>query len=152
MVTLVGLEVDYEDLIEDLIRLDFAAMDAHAEAIRRLENERFKDQLRAFQADHERHIRELSSVYRRIGRTPPCEAGGKRLLTSGKIALASLMGDRAILVAMKNNEDDTNTAYERAVEFDDLPGDVRAIVESALDDEQRHREWLEITLEKTQPA
>jgi hypothetical protein len=35
--------------------------------------------------------------------------------------VAGLMRDKAILQAMKTNEDDTNTAYERAVKHDDAP-------------------------------
>ena len=44
----------------------------------------------------------------------PSEGDSKQMLTTGKVALASLMGDGAILAAMKTNEDDTVTAYERA--------------------------------------
>ena len=31
--------------------------------------------------------------------------------------MAGLMGDEAILQAMRTNEADTNTAYERAIQF-----------------------------------
>ena len=44
----------------------------------------------------------------------------KALLTKGKVVIAGLMGDEAILQAMRTNEADTNTAYERAVNFKGL--------------------------------
>ena len=52
-----------------------------------------------------------------MGRTPPKEGDMKALLTKGKVVIAGLMGDEAILQAMRTNEADTNTAYERAVNF-----------------------------------
>ena len=46
---------------------------------------------------------------------------------------------------MKTNEDDTNTAYERAVKHEEADG-VRPIFEKNLADERRHRAWLESTI------
>ena len=40
----------------------------------------------------------------------------KAILTQGKVVLADMFGDSAILKAMKTNEDDTVTAYDRACE------------------------------------
>ena len=51
------------------------------------------------------------------------------VLTKGKVVLGGLIGDNAVLQAMKTNEDDTNTAYERA-----------------LGDERRHRDWMVETI------
>jgi hypothetical protein len=45
-----------------------------------------------------------------MGRTPPKEGDMKALLTKGKVVIAGLMGDAAILQAMRTNEADTNTA------------------------------------------
>ena len=69
----------------------------------------------------------------------------KQVLTTGKIALANLMGDAAILKAMKTNEDDTVTAYERAARHDGAIPKSKAFFEKALADEQRHRAWMEQT-------
>lgn len=51
------------------------------------------------------------------------------VLTKGKVVLGGPMGDKAVLQAMKTNEDDTNTAYERA-----------------LGDERRQRDWMVETI------
>jgi hypothetical protein len=62
-----------------------------------------------------RHITELGDILSSMGRTPLKEGDMKALLTKGKVVIAGLMGDAAILQAMRTNEADTNTAYERTV-------------------------------------
>jgi len=52
------------------------------------------------------------------------------------------MGDRAILEAMKSNEDTTNREYEKATARTDLPDDLRAVLNKNLADERRHREYI----------
>ena len=58
------------------------------------------------------------------------------------------MGDKAILIAMKTNEDDTNTAYERATQHKDMTAEMKRVLNSNLSDERRHRTWIEQTLKK----
>jgi hypothetical protein len=48
---------------------------------------------------------------------------------------------------MKTNEDDTNTAYERATQKD-APPEAHAVFERALEDERRHRDWIVATLDR----
>jgi hypothetical protein len=48
----------------------------------------------------------------------------------------------AVLRAMKSNEDDTNTAYERAAARSDLTLELQALLRRSLDDERRHRAWI----------
>jgi len=66
----------------------------------------------------------------------------KALLTKGKVVIAGLMGDEAILQAMRTNEADTNTAYERAVNFKGLQANTRDVLQRGLEDERRHCEWI----------
>lgn len=82
-----------------------------------------------------------------MGETPPTEGGVKSILTQGKVILADIFGDKALLKAMKLNEDVTNTAYEGAVEHDDAPAEVKALLERNLADERRHRDWIEARAE-----
>jgi hypothetical protein len=56
------------------------------------------------------------------------------------------MGDKAILVAMKTNEDDTNTAYERAVNHEGRHASAEEVLRRGLADERRHRAWIDETL------
>lgn len=148
MATTVGTERTLEDLLHDLIELDYDAAAAYASAIDRLENAHFRDALSRFKQDHIRHTQDLGQILSSMGKTPPKEGDAKSLLTQGKVVLGSLMGDKAILQAMKTNEDDTNTAYERAVKHKDSSSQIQAALDRALDDERTHRDWMVETIEK----
>ena len=50
------------------------------------------------------------------------------------------MGDEAIL-QVRTNEADTNTAYERAVNFKGLQANTRDVLQNGLA-ERRHCEWI----------
>ncbi|MBB6510507.1 hypothetical protein F4695_003898 [Rhizobium soli] len=69
---------------------------------------------RQFKKDHRQHVVVLNQMPRELAIEAPTEGDMKQMLTTGKVALADLMGDLAILKAMKTNEDDMVTAYERA--------------------------------------
>jgi uncharacterized protein (TIGR02284 family) len=142
MVTSIGTESSVDALLEDLIQLDYDAAAAYQSAIDRLDNQRWRATLAQFKEDHVRHTRELSGILSRLGRTPPEEGDAKAWLTQGKVVIAGLMGDKAILTAMRTNEADTNTAYERAVEHKDLPAGASAVLDRNLQDERRHCAWI----------
>jgi len=142
MVTTVGTESTLSDLVQDLVQLDKAAIEAYGAAIERLESVEYKQQLSRFRQDHEEHTRTLGAWLHEHRQETPASGGMKQTLASGKVALAGLMGDKQILEAMKTNEDDTNTAYERAVNHREADG-VRATFEKNLGDERRHRSWME---------
>ncbi len=133
-----------------LIHLDFDAIEAYEAAIERLDHVGYKEQLREFLADHRRHTRELGDSVITLGGTPPTQGDVKRYLTKGKVVLATIAGDRAILRAMRSNEQQTNEAYERALnELGAATLEVRRVIERGLGDERRHRAWLEAQLEAT---
>ena len=152
MATMIGKEKDTRKLVKDLIELDFDAIDAYDAAIERLDNASYKAQLTAFADDHRRHVTELSAYISELGETPPTAGDFKRVLTKGKVVLGALIGDRAILVAMKTNEDDTNTAYERAVARTGVEERLAQIFARNLADERRHRAWIEQTLASDRPS
>jgi uncharacterized protein (TIGR02284 family) len=148
MTTTVGTENTLESLLEDLIQLDYDATDAYQAAIDRLENSSYRTRLAEFKRDHLRHITELGEILSNMGRTPPKEGDMKALLTKGKVVIAGLMGDEAVLQAMRTNEADTNTAYERAVNFKGLQPNTREVLQRGLEDERRHCEWILETLKQ----
>ena len=149
MVTMVGQESTLDSLVSNLLSLEHDAIAAYDGAIERFESSAFKDQVAAFKGDHERHIAELNKIAGSIGMTDTPKTGdSKQLLTTGKVAMAGLMGDKAILKAMKTNEDDTVTAYERASSHDEATAEARPVFERALEDERRHRAWMEETAER----
>ena len=142
MATTIGTESDVHDLLADLIRLDYDAAGAYQAAIDRLENAAFRSALAAFKEDHLRHVSELSTVLREMGKAPPEEGSMKSLLAKGKVVIGGLMGDKAILEAMRSNEADTNTAYERAVNHRDATPAALSVLQQGLADERRHCEWV----------
>jgi rubrerythrin len=145
MVTTVGNETELDELVEDLVKLDFAAIEAYDAAIERLSRAEHQRQMREFRNDHRDHTQVLGTWLREHGHTPPESCGAKQLLTKGKVVIAGLAGDKQVLQAMKTNEDDTNTAYERAIKHDQADG-LLAVFEKNLSDERRHRAWIETTI------
>jgi uncharacterized protein (TIGR02284 family) len=143
MVTTVGTEDKLDELLNDLIQLDYDAAQAYQAAIDRLDNPAFKAAMVEFKEDHLRHTRELGGCLSQLGREPPHEGDVKEIVTKGKVVIAGLMGDKAILQAMLTNENDTVTAYERAARFQDARADVRQVIQRACDDEVRHRAWID---------
>lgn len=140
--TMAGMQRNTQNLLEELIKLDFDAVEAYEAAIERLEDAESRRMLNEFCEDHRRHTRNLGEHLRNAGHTPPKGPDAKRILTQGKVVIAGLAGDKAILKAMKSNEDDTNAAYERAGNKD-LPQEIHRTVLGNLEDERRHRAWIE---------
>lgn len=151
MATTIGNERHLEHLLEDLIRLDYGAAAAYQAAIDRLETAGFKAAMRTFKADHLRHTRALGECLRELGETPPREGDLKQILTTGKVVLGGLLGDKAILRAMRANEDDTVTAYDRAVKHRATTESVLRVLERGQMDEHRHRQWIIAALEAEVP-
>jgi uncharacterized protein (TIGR02284 family) len=144
MVTLIGTHEDtVEGLLYNLIELDYDAAEAYEAAINRLENNEYKERLRGFRVDHLHHIENLGQILRGMGKDVPKGPDMKKILTQGKVVIANLFGDKGILAAMKTNEDDTNTAYERALEFKFLTSDIRKTLQTNLNNERTHRAWIE---------
>lgn len=143
-------EADSKEIISelsDLIKLDYDAIAAYQSAIERLDDAGHKKKLAEFMGDHESHVQELGKAVRNHGGTPPTEGGALKVLTKGKVVIAGLVGDKAILKAMKANEVVTNTKYEHAAKKN-YPEQIQAIVQQGLSDERRHKDWIEATIER----
>lgn len=149
MATMVGTQRELSTLLNALIELDLDAIEAYRVAVERLSDANDKAQLASFMADHERHVREVRPLVEQMGAKPADSPDIKSVLTRGKVQIGSLFGDRAILRAMKTNEDDTNRAYERATARQDLPAVIREVLQRNLSDERRHREYIEGRLRAT---
>jgi rubrerythrin len=136
----------YEDL-ESLLQLDFDAIEAYEAAINRIDNQSYKSRLREFKEDHQNHIKDTAPFLKKVGHTPPSGPGVKSLLTQGKVVLANIIGDAGILKAMRSNEEETNRAYEKINSYEDLPADLKKILQKGLADERKHKNWIEKELE-----
>lgn len=142
MVTTVGNESTLPELVENLLLLEHDAIAAYEQTISRLENPDYKRKIAEFKGDHDRHVQELTRLATSVGAKPHREGDAKQMLTTGKVALASIAGDSATLAAMRSNEEDTVTAYERASRHADATQEARGFFEKAHADELRHRDWM----------
>jgi rubrerythrin len=145
MVTMVGNESSIDKLVSDLIYLEHDAIAAYEACIERLNNKELSAQIAIFKEDHLQHLDTLKTMASELGIDAPAKGDMKQMLTTGKIALAAIMDDAAILKAMKTNEDDTVTAYERAARHEDAIPQSKAFFMKAHQDEERHRAWMSTT-------
>lgn len=143
MSTFAGTQAQLPDLLRALVELELDAIAACDSAVARLGNGVARHELQRFRADHEEHVRALSEVMVEVGEKPPSSADAKALLAQGKVIIGKLVGDGGVLRAMRSNEHDTNLAYERATQRDDLSDELHALMRHCLDDERRHRRWIE---------
>jgi hypothetical protein len=145
MITMVGNEATFEKLVTNLIYLEYDAIAAYESCIERLDDKALSSQIATFHHDHLHHLSTLNEIAREAGMVAPTKGHMKEMLTTGKIALADVMGDAAILKAMKTNEDDTVTAYERAIRHEEAHPVSKAFFMKAHLDEERHRAWMATT-------
>ena len=148
MATTIGNESDFQSLVTNLIYLERDAIAAYESTVEKLSDSSLSSQVQEFLGDHRQHLQILNDLARQSEAEAPAEGDMKQMLTTGKVAFANLMGDGAILKAMKTNEDDTVTAYERAASNETTLPEAKAFFEQALHDEQRHRAWFEETAER----
>lgn len=144
MVTMVGTQSVFSEAIKELLQLEYDASEAYEAAIKRINSPSYKEELTAFLADHHSHIHKLKNLLMAHRHIPPAGPSlGKQWLTKGKVVFGALLGDMTILEAMRSNETDTNTAYERVNAREDKWEDARLILNEALQDEKRHKAWLD---------
>jgi rubrerythrin len=144
MVSFVGRQADFASALKEAVELEYDAAEAYDVAIARIESDNFKEVLRSFCADHRRHIEKLSELLKNHDEEAPTGPdNSKRLLVKGKTVLGALLGDTSILRAINSNEIDTNAAYERLSLYEDIWDEAVQIVHDFLQDERRHKKWLE---------
>ncbi len=142
MTTKVGIQRKFANAAKDLLELEYDALEAYETAIKRLTNNDYKQKLTEFSADHKRHLMELSVVLAAHDVEFESRPSAKQWLTKGKVILAEILGDKQILAAMRSNEEDTNSAYERMLSRKDIWEDALDILIRGLADERKHKDWL----------
>jgi|AntRauTorcE11897_2_1112592.scaffolds.fasta_scaffold17481_2 rubrerythrin len=151
MVTYVGSQDNIEDLVTALIKLEHAAGEAYDSAIERLDDVSLSSQVAELRQDHSRHMQDLSQIALALDVDIP-DGSAKEMLTQGKVVLADIMGDESILRAMGSNEEDTVTAYEKALQNNCCTAELKTICDQAHKDELRHRTWFKQMAEKLDKA
>jgi hypothetical protein len=143
MVTTVGTESTFEKLVQNLLILEHDAIAAYDSTIAKLDSDSFKSMIAEFKRDHDGHVAELTKMAQRLGVEAPTEGNLKEYLTTGKVALASIIGDGAILKAMSTNEIETKMAYDHAAKNTAAPAEAQAYFRKAYEDENRHKAWMD---------
>ncbi len=137
--------------LDDLLQLDHDAVAAYDLAIRSLETEAYREAIREFRGDHQRHIDELTRLVREHGgvpvQMPHLPTSVFKLLVQAVGAFGS-DGDASVLLAFKTNERQSRDKYRRAAE--QLLGDasITAVLARAAADEARHYAWALQTLDE----
>jgi hypothetical protein len=149
MFTLVGTQKDFSKAMKELIELEYETVEAYDVAYDKLTANDYKLKLNDFKKDHKKHIEQLTELLSEHNITAPKEASiGNQWLTKGKVIISGLIGDNSILKAMLSNEIDTNVAYERMCIHDSIWKDAENILKSGLEDEKKHKVWLENTIKE----
>ncbi|MDF1502103.1 DUF2383 domain-containing protein [Roseisolibacter sp. H3M3-2] len=134
--------------LNDLLQLDHDALQSYALAIKEVEHPAYRETLRRFRADHERHVEELTALIERHGGLAielPHPTGVAKL---AKQAAGGFGGDRRVLLAFRANERQARDKYARAArKAEEWPEEVAEVVRRAAEDEARHFEWADVTLE-----
>lgn len=136
--------------LNSLIHLDFDAIDAYQAAIKRMDDAELRAFLIEFKEDHEEHTRKLSDWVTRLGGTPATSGDLKRVLTAGKVAMASISEHMGILRAMQSNEEETNRRYDQALEKITEPPELVEALLHGRDDERKHKSWIDNNLDQTE--
>ena len=138
------------DDLNDLIELDFDAVEAYQAAIERLDDAECRSRLTEFKGDHERHIKDLSALVTAAGYKPATKGDAMRFLTKGKVVIANVAGDKGVLTAMRSNEETTNQKYDEALGNDRFAAspEIRQVLTRNREDERRHTAWIESRIER----
>lgn len=132
--------------LKKLFHLDVDAVHAYDQAIKNIKNKRVRDKITEFQADHERHIRNLSEIIRSLNETPPTYSKDfKGYFMKGFTAIRSTTGTEGALKAMQTNEEITNKHYNEAMKWD-IPADMKETLKNHFEDEKRHLSYIKQAL------
>jgi uncharacterized protein (TIGR02284 family) len=130
------------EVLNNLIALDYDAVNAYEAAITRVQALEIREALSEFQADHERHIHDLSEAVEMLGGVARSRPDVKGYFIQAFTALGSMMGDRAALMAIRSDEGMTNSTYDRALEEILWSPSLCAMIERNRDDERRHHGFV----------
>lgn len=128
--------------LNDLLQLDHDAVEAYTIAINMVRDDRYRETLAAYRADHKRHIEELTELVRGYGGLPTEMPHPTGVLKLAVQTLGAAAGDDALLLAFKAVEGQARDKYARASQ-DALPPHVAAVIARAHADEDTHYQWVE---------
>lgn len=132
--------------LNSLIRLDNDALVSYRKAVESISDPLLATEISRFQADHERHVEDLSSMVKKLGgMSATKETDIRGLFLGSATTLQSILGVEGLLKALHTGEKLTNKDYEEAVKWD-VPTEVNALLAKNYQDEQRHITFIEKAL------
>jgi hypothetical protein len=139
----VGTEHRPDLLVQNLMALEQDMLAVCEKLHDRLSSQHHRDEVEVTCRHLRAHLEELRAYAEKIGLIPPQGGDGREYLMAGRIKLAGLTGgDSALLGAMARNESTLVDAWQNALGNPDTPADLMPLVETALTDATRHRDWL----------
>lgn len=140
-------QTDCIEVLNHLLQLDIDAVEAYDQALKHIDERDIHSKILAFRQDHERHITNLTNAIHLLNGEPVRRTKDvKGFLIKGFTAIKSMLSTKQALDAMRTNEELTNRTYWEALNNNDLPPDIRRIVQSNYDDEQRHLAYIKLSL------
>jgi len=133
------------ELVE-LIELDGDTLQVYDEALGHIDHPDVREAVEAFEADHERHIADLTELIDELGgEAPPAKADLKGTVMRALTALRSATGTNGALKALRTDEKLTCRTYAKVVDAE-LPEPAAQVVADHLSDERRHLAVIEAML------
>ena len=131
-------------IINELIQLDIDAFHAYKQALQIIKEKDLHSNLKSFQEDHARHIKELSDLLKELGGDPIKPSQDfKGFIIEGMTFLRSITGTEGALKAMITNENITNEKYKKALGHKSLTESAKKLITANFNDEKRHLAYLE---------
>lgn len=137
---------EMQDLIcelKDLVRLDYAIIEAYEISIKKLKNKEFREKLLEFKANHNSHINNITRFLKENGYKSPTGPGLEKFLIQGKAILKTLKDDLAVLNVMRSNEHDAYRASQNISIYDLFDSSFKKNLVKKCKDEKRHLSWFE---------
>lgn len=129
--------------LKSLCQLDIDAIHAYMRAKEHIKQTDIKNTISDFEADHKRHVKDLSEMIKSYGDQPPeFSRDFKGYLLEGFAAMRSVTGTEGALKALRSGEKMTNKDYGEAVSLD-FPATVLTLLRRNFDDEQRHLKYID---------
>ena len=114
-----------------------------SQAIKSVKDQAVKQQLLQFKHECELRIKGLEILLHKLGLEIPSRTkNATSYIMQGFVVVRGLTGDKGVLKALRSNEKKVLSIYELALK-NDLPGDVRPIVQNVYDGVRRHVQYLE---------
>ena len=134
--------------LNDLLQLDHDAIGAYQVAIEKLDDADHAQQITGFLRDHERHVRELNELIQELGGTPVNEPHATGPFKEALQSLASVGGDKGVLMAFRTNELQVRTKYDNYASKANFWSDAaKVLVDRNALDEERHYRWVSEALQ-----